>query len=77
MFIRVSKIWLAISPRCDGSMETIDDTVIFGVLNELDFHGQRAGHDLAVVGFDDVVAAARSSPPLTMCRSTKNRLVRY
>lgn len=42
-----------------------NDSVAFGVLNELDFLGQRAGRDLAVVGFDDVAAAAHSSPPLT------------
>lgn len=42
-----------------------NDSVAFGVLNELDTLGKRAGRDLAVVGFDDIAAAAHSSPPLT------------
>lgn len=42
-----------------------NDSVAFGVLNELDHLGKRAGRDLAVVGFDDIAAAAHSSPPLT------------
>lgn len=42
-----------------------NDAVALGVLNELDSQGMRAGHDLAVVGFDDIAATAHSSPPLT------------
>lgn len=42
-----------------------NDAVALGVLNELDVQGKRAGRDLAVVGFDDIAAAAHTSPPLT------------
>jgi LacI family transcriptional regulator len=42
-----------------------NDAVALGVLNELDSLGKRAGRDLAVVGFDDIAAAAHTSPPLT------------
>lgn len=42
-----------------------NDAVALGVLNELDSMGKRAGRDLAVVGFDDIAAAAHTSPPLT------------
>ena len=42
-----------------------NDAIALGVLSELDFLGQRAGRDLAVVGFDGVAGAAHSSPPLT------------
>ncbi len=42
-----------------------NDAVALGVLSELDTLGKRAGRDLAVVGFDDIGAAAHSAPPLS------------
>lgn len=44
-----------------------NDMVAMGVLNELDQRGLRAGRDLAVVGFDNIAAAAHTTPPLTTC----------
>jgi LacI family transcriptional regulator len=45
-----------------------NDAVAFGVLDGLAERGLVAGRDFAVVGFDDVEAAARTSPPLTTVR---------
>jgi DNA-binding LacI/PurR family transcriptional regulator len=44
------------------------DTVAMGVLRGLDAHGLRAGRDLAVVGFDDSIAAQVCTPGLTSVR---------
>ncbi|HYO40041.1 MAG TPA: LacI family DNA-binding transcriptional regulator [Nocardioidaceae bacterium] len=44
------------------------DTVAMGVLRALDERGLRAGRDLAVVGFDDSIAAQVCSPALTSVR---------
>jgi LacI family transcriptional regulator len=45
-----------------------NDVVAFGVLDGLAERGLTAGRDFAVVGFDDVEAAARALPPLTTVR---------
>jgi LacI family transcriptional regulator len=45
-----------------------NDVVAFGVLDCLAERGLMAGGDFAVVGFDDVEAAARAVPPLTTVR---------
>jgi LacI family transcriptional regulator len=45
-----------------------NDVVAFGVLDCLAERGLTAGSDFAVVGFDDVEAAARAVPPLTTVR---------
>ena len=45
-----------------------NDVVAFGVLDGLAERGLAAGRDFAVVGFDDVEAAARAAPPLTTVR---------
>jgi DNA-binding LacI/PurR family transcriptional regulator len=44
------------------------DTVAMGVLRALDELGLRAGRDVAVVGFDDSIAAQVSTPALTSVR---------
>jgi DNA-binding LacI/PurR family transcriptional regulator len=44
------------------------DTVAMGVLRALDSRGLRAGRDVAVVGFDDSIAAQVSTPALTSVR---------
>ncbi len=44
------------------------DTVAMGVLRSLDELGLRAGRDLAVVGFDDSIAAQVATPALTSVR---------
>jgi LacI family transcriptional regulator len=45
-----------------------NDAVAFGVLDGLAERGLAAGRDFAVVGFDDVKAAAFASTPLTTVR---------
>lgn len=42
-----------------------NDLVAFGVLSALGEMGLVAGRDFAVTGFDDVIAAAHTNPPLT------------
>ena len=42
-----------------------NDVVAFGVLNGLGERGLTAGRDFAVTGFDDVLAASHTNPPLT------------
>ncbi len=44
------------------------DTIAMGVLRALDERGLRAGRDVAVVGFDDSIAAQVSTPALTSVR---------
>lgn len=46
----------------------VSDTVAMGVLRAVDDLGLRAGRDLAVVGFDDSIAAQVSTPALTSVR---------
>jgi LacI family transcriptional regulator len=41
------------------------DIIAFGVMLELTRRGLRAGHDFALVGYDDVIEAALWQPPLT------------
>lgn len=45
-----------------------NDLSAFGALQALQAAGRRVPQDVAVVGFDDVPAAATSSPPLTTVR---------
>ncbi|WP_280154184.1 LacI family DNA-binding transcriptional regulator [Piscinibacter sp. XHJ-5] len=42
-----------------------NDITAFGALATLGEHGLRAGTDFALIGFDNVLAAAHSNPPLT------------
>ncbi len=44
------------------------DTIAMGVLRALDAQGLRAGRDVAVVGFDDSIAAQVCTPALTSVR---------
>jgi LacI family transcriptional regulator len=46
-----------------------NDIVAFGALTTLGDQGLRAGDDLALVGFDNVLDAARSNPPLSTVNS--------
>lgn len=54
----------ALDPR-PTALLCYNDQVAFGALHELYCMGKRAGHDLAVVGCDDVFAAKYANPPLT------------
>jgi DNA-binding LacI/PurR family transcriptional regulator len=42
-----------------------NDEMAFGAMQELERSGRRIPHDVAVIGFDDVPAAAKSLPRLT------------
>jgi LacI family transcriptional regulator len=42
-----------------------NDVVAFGAMSELGEHGLVVGRDLALTGFDGVIAAAHTNPPLT------------
>jgi DNA-binding LacI/PurR family transcriptional regulator len=57
------------------------DTLAMGVLRALGERGLKAGKDLAVVGFDDSLAAQVSTPPLTTVRQPLEQvaveIVRY
>jgi DNA-binding LacI/PurR family transcriptional regulator len=46
----------------------VSDTVAMGVRRALDERGLRPGQDVAVVGFDDSIAAQVATPPLTSVR---------
>lgn len=61
-------------PRYPTAIVCYNDLVAFGVLNGLDQRGLRAGKDIAVVGFDDVAAAAHTNPPLTTCAVSPEKL---
>jgi LacI family transcriptional regulator len=51
-----------------------NDVVAFGLLLGLADRGLRAGVDLAVVGFDDLVEASLSRPPLTTVATMPNQI---
>jgi len=55
---------LALSPQ-PTAIVCYNDVVAFGVLSELGEHGLQAGRDLALTGFDGIIAAAHGNPPLT------------
>jgi LacI family transcriptional regulator len=55
---------LALSVRPTAAV-CYNDVVAFGAMSELGEHGLLAGRDLAITGFDGVIAAAHSNPPLT------------
>jgi LacI family transcriptional regulator len=55
---------LALVPQPTAAV-CYNDVVAFGALSELGEQGLRAGRDFAVTGFDGVIAAAHTNPPLT------------
>lgn len=55
---------LALAPRPTAAIG-YNDIVAFGALSALGEHGLRAGKDFALVGFDNVLDAAHSNPPLS------------
>ena len=58
------KQMLAMKPKVTAAV-CYNDITAFGALAALGEHGLQAGKDFALVGFDNVLAAAHSNPPLT------------
>ena len=58
---------LAAHPGLDGIFAA-SDAMAIGVLGALAAAGRRVPEDVAVVGFDDIAAAASATPPLTTMR---------
>ena len=54
----------------------VSDTVAMGVLHALADRGLRAGQDIAVVGFDDSIAAQVVPPGLTSVRQPLEQVAR-
>jgi DNA-binding LacI/PurR family transcriptional regulator len=64
---RAAESLLAARPSLDGIFAA-SDAMAIGALGALAAAGRRVPEDVAVVGFDDVAAAASSTPPLTTMR---------
>jgi len=58
---------LGSAPELDG-LFVASDLMALGALRALSRAGRRVPEDVAVVGFDDITAAAQSDPPLTTIR---------
>jgi DNA-binding LacI/PurR family transcriptional regulator len=58
---------LAREPGVDGVF-VASDPMALGALRQLEADGRRVPEDVAVVGFDDIDAAASATPPLTTMR---------
>jgi LacI family transcriptional regulator len=64
---------LARKPRCTAAV-CYNDVAAFGALAALGEKGMRAGSDFALVGFDNVLDAAHSNPPLSTVDITPSAL---
>ncbi|MGH8630947.1 MAG: LacI family DNA-binding transcriptional regulator [Burkholderiales bacterium] len=64
---------LAMQPRPTAAV-CYNDVVAFGALSELGEHGLTAGRDFAITGFDGVIAAAHTNPPLTTVETSPGEL---
>ena len=62
-----AKRLLAVRPDVDAIFAA-SDLAAFGVLRALREAGRRPGDDVAVIGFDDIPAAAEQQPPLSTVR---------
>lgn len=49
------------------------DRIAIGIIGALHDHGRSVPHDVAVVGFDDIAAAAHFNPPLTTVQQDTQR----
>lgn len=59
--------FLEVNPSPDGILAA-SDVVAMSTLRALAEHGKRVPHDAGVIGYDDVVVAMHTSPPLTTIR---------
>ncbi len=81
---RAAEAVAALRDKAVSAICAYNDEVALAVLAGMRRHGLRAPHDLAVIGVDDVPAAALAVPPLTtvrvdsvaLARSVATRLVR-
>lgn len=55
---------LSLRPRPTAAV-CYNDVVAIGVMSELGEHGLSAGRDLAITGFDGIIASAHANPPMT------------
>ena len=60
-------------PHSPDAIFVASDSMAIGALRALRDAGRRVPEDIAVVGFDDLPAAARSNPPLTTIRQPIQR----
>ena len=61
------RAFLAVNPSPDGILAA-SDVIAMSTLRALAEHGKRVPHDVGVIGYDDVVVAMHTSPPLTTIR---------
>jgi DNA-binding LacI/PurR family transcriptional regulator len=59
--------FLGANPPPDGIL-TASDVIAMSTLRALTERGKRVPHDVAVIGYDDVVVAMHTTPPLTTVR---------
>ena len=64
---RAMKALLGRQPDLDGVF-VANDPMAIGALDTLEELGRRVPEDVAIVGFDDIEAAASTTPPLTTVR---------
>jgi LacI family transcriptional regulator len=60
-------------PHCPDAVFVASDAMAFAAMRAIQEAGLRIPEDIAVVGFDDLPAAANSSPPLTTVRQPIQR----
>jgi DNA-binding LacI/PurR family transcriptional regulator len=59
--------FLAVNPPPDGIVAA-SDVIAMSTLRAVAEHGRRVPHDIGVIGYDDVLVAMHTSPPLTTIR---------
>jgi LacI family transcriptional regulator len=60
-------------PHCPDAVFVASDAMAFAAMRAIQEAGLRIPEDIAVVGFDDIPAAANSKPPLTTVRQPIQR----
>ncbi len=62
-------------PELPTAIFSANDTMALGAMAALQGQGLRIPEDISMLGFDDLYAAARSSPPLTTVRQPTSEMV--